>query len=157
MCARSQPVSSVASRSTRTTSRSATSSRRTPSSQSRGSHAVAYKRADRVNALLQRELGMIISEALRDPRIAFATVTAVEITSDLRTAKVHVTVLGDEDQVRSTIVAPNEARPYLRHEIGERTELRYVPDLTFVSDQTAERAARIATLLREAREREGRS
>jgi len=57
---------------------------------------MAYKRADRVNALLQRELGMIISEELRDPRIAFATVTGVEITSDLRTAKVHVSVLGDE-------------------------------------------------------------
>jgi ribosome-binding factor A len=114
---------------------------------------VAYKRADRVNALLQRELGTIISEELRDPRIAFATVTAVEITSDLRSARVHVSVLGDEDQVKSTMVALNEARPYLRHEIGARTELRYVPDLTFVSDQTAERAARIATLLRQARER----
>src|SRR3989454_3856017 len=154
MCARSPPVSSAASRSTRTTSRSATSSRRTPSSQSRGSHAVAYKRADRVNALLQRELGMIVSEELRDPRIAFATVTAVEITSDLRSAKVHVSVLGDPDQVKSTLVALNEARPYLRHEIGARTELRYVPELTFVSDQTAERAARISTLLRQARQRE---
>jgi ribosome-binding factor A len=118
---------------------------------------VAYKRADRVNALLQRELGMIISEELRDPRIAFATVTSVDITSDLRTAKVHVSVLGDEEQVKSTMIALNEARPYLRHEIGARTELRYVPELTFVSDQTAARAARIATLLREAKEGEGRS
>ena len=115
---------------------------------------MAYKRADRVNALLQRELGMIISEELRDPRIVFATVTAVEITSDLRSAKVHVSVLGDVDQVKSTLVALNEARPYLRHEIGARTELRYVPDLTFVSDQTAERAARISSLLRQARQRE---
>jgi len=118
---------------------------------------VAYKRADRVNALLHRELGMIISEELRDPRIAFATVTSVDITSDLRTAKVHVSVLGDEEQVKSTMIALNEARPYLRHEIGARTELRYVPELTFVSDQTAARAARIATLLREAKEGEGRS
>jgi ribosome-binding factor A len=116
---------------------------------------VAYKRADRVNALLQRELAMIISEELRDPRIAFATVTGVEITSDLRSAKVHVSVLGDDEQVKSTIVALNEARPYLRHEIGARTELRFVPELTFVSDQTAERAARISKLLREGRE--GRS
>jgi ribosome-binding factor A len=116
---------------------------------------MAYKRADRVNALLQRELGMIISEELRDPRIGFATVTEVEITSDLRSAKVHVSVLGDEEQVRSTMIALNEARPYLRHEIGARTDLRFVPDLMFISDQTAERAARIATLLREAREQGG--
>jgi ribosome-binding factor A len=53
------------------------------------------------------------------------------------------------------MVALNEARPYLRHEIGARTDLRFVPDLMFVSDQTAERAARIATLLREAREQGG--
>jgi ribosome-binding factor A len=66
-------------------------------------------------------------------------------------------VLGDEEEVKSTLVALNEARPYLRHEIGKRTELRFVPDLTFVSDQTAERAARISTLLREARQSEDRS
>ena len=117
---------------------------------------MAYKRADRVNALLQRELGTIISEELRDPRIAFATVTAVETTSDLRSARVHVSVLGDDEQIRSTMQALEEARPYLRHEIGSRTELRFVPDITFVSDRSAERSARISTLLRQAREQEGR-
>src|SRR5207244_5640235 len=106
------------------------------------------KRADRVSALLQRELGMIISEELRDPRIAFSTVTAVEITSDLRTAKVHVSVLGDDEQIASTMTALDEAKPYLRHEIGKRTDLRFVPDLMFVNDRSAERSARISTLLR---------
>src|SRR5213594_3488769 len=116
------------------TSRSATSSRRTPSSQSRGNRRVAYKRADRVNALLQRELGTIISEELRDPRIAFSTVTAVEITDDLRSAKVHVSVLGDDEQIASTMTALEEAKPYLRHELGSRTDLRFVPELSFVND-----------------------
>jgi len=115
---------------------------------------MTFKRADRVNALLQRELGMIISEELRDPRIAFSTVTAVEITSDLRTAKVHVSVLGDDEQRASTMIALDEAKPYLRHEIGKRTDLRFVPDLMFVNDRSAERSARISTLLREAREQE---
>jgi ribosome-binding factor A len=67
-----------------------------------------------------------------------------------------VSVLGDDEQVKTTIQALNEARPYLRHEIGTRTELRYVPQLLFVSDQSAARAARISTLLREANEREDR-
>lgn len=111
-----------------------------------------YKRTDRVNALLQRELGTLISEELRDPRIAFATVTAVEVTPDLRTARVHVSVLGDEEAVRSTMTALAEARPYLRRELGRRTELRFVPDLAFASDTSAERSIRIDTLLREARE-----
>jgi ribosome-binding factor A len=118
---------------------------------------MSFKRADRVNALLQRELGMIISEELRDPRIAFSTVTEVKVTDDLRSARVHVSVLGDDDQIASTMKALDEARPYLRHELGTRTELRFVPELTFVSDRSAERSARISTLLREAREQEKRS
>ena len=115
---------------------------------------MTYKRADRVNALLQRELGTIISEELQDPRIGFTTVTAVEITNDLRTARVHVSVLGDDEQIASTMKAIEEAKPYLRHELGSRIELRFVPELVFVSDRSAERSARISTLLRKAKERE---
>jgi ribosome-binding factor A len=114
---------------------------------------VSFKRADRVNALLQRELGTIISEELRDPRIGFSTVTAVEITDDLKTAKVHVSVLGDDEQITSTMKAIEEAKPYLRHELGSRVALRFVPELIFVNDRSAERSARIATLLREAKEK----
>ena len=117
---------------------------------------MAYKRADRVNALLQRELGTLISEELRDPRIAFATVTAVEVTDDLRSARVHVSVLGDEEKSRSTMAALEDAKRHLRHESGARTDLRFVPELTFVPDTSAERAVRIATLLRKAREGERR-
>lgn len=113
-----------------------------------------YKRVDRVNALLQRELGQIISEELTDPRIPFATVTAVETTPDLRTARVHVSVLGDEATRREAMTALEGAKRHLRHTLGERTELRYVPDLVFALDRSAERAARISSLLREARERE---
>ena len=115
---------------------------------------MSFKRADRVNALLQRELGTLISEELRDPRIAFSTVTGVEVTSDLRSARVHVSVLGDDEQIASTMSALEEAKAFLRRELGSRTELRYVPELAFVNDRTAERAARISSLLREARQQE---
>jgi ribosome-binding factor A len=117
---------------------------------------MAYKRSDRVNALLQRELGTLISEELRDPRIAFPTVTAVKITDDLRSAKVHVSVLGDEEASAATMKALEDAKPFLRRELGSRTDLRFVPELAFVQDRTAEQAVRISALLREAREREGR-
>jgi ribosome-binding factor A len=83
-------------------------------------------------------------------------VTAVETTPDLRTARVHVSVLGDDEQIRSTMQALEEARPYVRREIGSRTELRFVPDISFVNDRSAERSARISTLLRQAREPQGR-
>jgi ribosome-binding factor A len=112
---------------------------------------MAYRRADRVNALLQRELGTLISEELRDPRIAFATVTAVEVTDDLRSARVHVSVLGDEETRKRTMLALEDAKAFLRREIGARTDLRFVPELTFAADRSAERAVRIAGLLREAK------
>jgi ribosome-binding factor A len=114
---------------------------------------VPYKRTDRVNALLQRELGQLISEELTDPRISFATVTAVETTPDLKTARVHVSVLGAAEEVRETMRALEGARHHLRREIGRRTDLRYVPDLVFMEDRTAESAARISRLLREAAKR----
>ena len=118
---------------------------------------MSFKRADRVNALLQRELGTLISEELRDPRIAFSTVTDVQVTADLRSARVHVSVLGDDEQIATTMGALEEAKGYLRRELGSRTDLRYVPELTFVNDRTAEQAARISSLLRKARERAGGS
>lgn len=104
-----------------------------------------------MNALLQRELGTLISEELRDPRIAFATVTSVEVTPDLRAARVHVSVLGDDAAASETMAALEDAKRHLRHELGERTELRFVPALEFVPDRSAERATRISRLLREAR------
>ena len=112
---------------------------------------MAYKRTDRVNALLQRELGTLISEELQDPRIAFATVTGVEVSPDLRTARVHVSVLGDDTVVEETMRALEDAKPHLRHELGARTELRFVPALELVPDRSAARATRISKLLREAR------
>lgn len=113
-----------------------------------------YKRTDRVNSLLQRELGQIISEELTDPRIAFVTVTSVEVTPDLRTARVHVSVLGDDEERKKTLLALEHAKHHLRKALGDRTELRFIPDLTFVPDRSAERAARISTLLRQAKEGE---
>lgn len=110
---------------------------------------MAYKRTDRVNALLQRELGTLISEELTDPRIRFSTVTQVEVTPDLRTARVHVSVLGDDDEAAETMLALEDAKKHLRYELGERTELRAVPQLEFVPDRSAARASRISRLLRE--------
>ncbi len=111
-----------------------------------------YKRTDRVNSLLQRELGQIISEELTDPRISFPTVTSVETTADLRSARVYVSVLGDDERCRQTMAALEGATHHLRKMLGDWTELRFVPELTFVEDRSAERAARISSLLRQAKE-----
>lgn len=112
---------------------------------------MSFRRSDRVAQLLQRELGMLVSEELRDPRIVFPTVTEVELSGDLRVAKVFVSVLGDEEVARGTLAALREATPFIRHRLGERTDLRFVPALEFVADRSALRATRISALLRETR------
>lgn len=114
---------------------------------------MAYKRTDRVNALLRHELQEIIQQELKDPRVGFATVTGIETSSDLRHARVFVSVLGSPDEAQASVRALQEARAYLRHELAERTELRYVPELSFRRDASIERASRISELLRESRER----
>jgi len=115
---------------------------------------VAYKRTDRVNELLQRELGTLISEELADPRIVFPTVTQVSTSPDLRSARVFVSVLGDDAAAKTTMRALADAKAFIRHRLGERTDLRVVPDLEFVLDRSAERATRISKLLRASGERE---
>src|SRR5439155_139149 len=74
-----------------------------------------------------------------------------------RSARVYVSVLGDDDAAKTTMAALEDAKPYLRHELGSRTDLRFVPELAFVPDRSAERAVRVARLLREAREGETKS
>ncbi len=112
---------------------------------------MAYKRTDRVNALLRHELQRLIQQEVKDPRIGFATVTEVQTSPDLRHARVFVSVLAGDDEARGALRALQEARAYLRRELATRTELRYVPQLDFDRDTTLERASRIDALLREAK------
>ena len=113
-------------------------------------------RADQVGAQVRGEIMQIIRRDLKDPRIGFVSITEVRMSPDLRSARVRVSVLGDEEASAATMKALEDAKPFLRRELGSRTDLRFVPELTFVHDRSAEQAVRISALLREAREREGR-
>jgi len=100
-----------------------------------------------------RELQEVIAELLRteidDPLIGFVTVTDVEMSPDLKHARVYFSVLGDEEDKRDTGRGLRRAAKRLRGLIAERMELRYVPELRFILDETAEQAARIEALLRQ--------
>ncbi len=115
---------------------------------------MAYKRTDRVNALLRQELQQLLQQEVKDPRVGFATVTGVETSPDLRHARVYVSVMASDEEAETAMKALREARAYLRHELASRTALRYVPELEFTRDTTLVRASRIDALLREAKERE---
>ena len=103
----------------------------------------------RIDHEIQRILGTLIAQALQDPRLAFVTVTRVEVTDDLRHCKVFVSVIGDRHAARQSLDALGHASRFLRGELGRKIDLRHTPELIFVEDRSAERAVALAKTLRE--------
>ncbi|MFC1620771.1 30S ribosome-binding factor RbfA [Candidatus Omnitrophota bacterium] len=95
-------------------------------------------RTDRVRKQLKKELSMILQEELKDPRIGFVTITRIDLTGDLRYAKIYFSVLGDESNQETSLEGINSAAGYIRRLVGERLKLKYVPELSFRLDKSAE-------------------
>ncbi len=100
------------------------------------------QRMERVQKLARQVLGEEIQN-LKDPRVGFATVTAVRITPDLRHARVFVSVLGSEQDVKGTMAGLNSARPHLRAELGRQMRMKYLPELVFELDTGPREAQRL--------------
>lgn len=107
------------------------------------------KRLDRVNQLIREEISLLLQRELKDPRLGFVTVTEVETTKDLRSAKVFVSVLGEEAQWTASLTALAHARGFIRNWLREHLELRVTPELDFRADRSLEHAARIQQLLKQ--------
>ena len=107
------------------------------------------RRADRVAAAIREEVASYLTTGAKDPRIiGFVTVTGVDLTSDLRHARVYVSVLaGDGEDTSQTIDALNDVGRRLKGEIGRALRLRLAPELEFRRDDTVARASRIESLL----------
>jgi len=104
----------------------------------------------RVADQIQAELSDIIRRRLKDPRRGFMTITGVDVSRDLRSARVFVSAL-DEDAEREALGLLEHARGFLRSELGKRLTLRFVPELHFRADHSAARGRRIEDLLRDLR------
>ena len=113
-------------------------------------HAVS-NRPRRVAGLLQKELAPIIQQELNDPRIRNITLTTVEVSRDLKSARVYITTLEGVDAGKEAVVALNKAKPYLKKQLKDRLELRAVPDLRFIYDESVERGANLSALIDRAR------
>lgn len=114
-------------------------------------------RARRVGKHIQEELGRLFHQGLKDPRIGFVTLTGVELSPDLRSGKVFYSVMGSDEEKRETAAGLAAATGFLKREVAKALQLRWVPDLRFVYDDTIERGARIEELLRQAREKDAGS
>jgi len=108
------------------------------------------QRQARIDHELQRILGTLITQELRDPRLAFVTVTRVEVSDDLQHAKVFVSVIGDRHAARQSLDALEHAAGFLRGELGHKIDLRHTPALVFIEDRSVEKAIALAKTLRDA-------
>jgi ribosome-binding factor A len=104
-------------------------------------------RMRRVNEAVREVLSDALTQDLKDPRVGFVTVTAVETTSDLRHARVFVSVLGDAEVRDNTIDGLQSAHGYLQRKVADQLRLKHTPQLDFFEDDTARRADRIERLL----------
>lgn len=107
------------------------------------------RRQDRVGALIQRELGEVIQHVVKDPRVAFCTVTHVEVSADLKYVNVKVSVIGDSEQKEASLVGLKSATGFIRREISRRLALRYSPELRFSLDDSVDHIMKIDGLLKE--------
>ena len=110
---------------------------------------MAAPRMRRINEVLREVIGSAIATELSDPRIGFVTVTSVETSPDLRTAKVYVSVLGDEDAREATLEALRSSHGVIQAKIAAETRMQRTPTLRFDYDDTVERGMRISRLLEE--------
>ncbi len=110
---------------------------------------MAAYRMDRIEEEVKKALSAVIRE-LKDPRICeLVSVIAVEITKDLRFAKAHISVFGNEEQQKNTIEGLKAAAGFIRREIGHRVNLRANPEFTFKLDNSIEYGAHINKLIGE--------
>jgi ribosome-binding factor A len=108
-----------------------------------------YKRSTRLGELLLAEISDLVVRHLKDPRLGFVTFTRVELSDDLRHAKVFASILGSEPEKARTLQGLASATGYIRRHLGRILRLRYTPELTFLIDESMEHGAKIAQLLRQ--------
>ncbi len=109
----------------------------------------AGNRPARVGAEIQKLLAALFAKGLKDPRIGFVTFTGVDVSPDLREARVWWTTHGTDAEQKATAKGLDAARGYLRREVGRSLGLRVTPDLHFKYDVAIDRGQRIEELLRE--------
>ena len=109
---------------------------------------IRFKRAYRVGGQVQKELSDLLLKEIMDPRLDSVTIMRVNMTDDLRSARIYFSVADGEKRKAGAIAGFKSASTYLRRKLSRRLELKYMPELQFVYDEAFERAARIDTVLK---------
>jgi ribosome-binding factor A len=111
-----------------------------------------FKRSARVSDQMKQEIADILMRKIKDPRIGFVTVTDVDLSDDLKNAKVFISIYGGDKE--ATLKGLKSATAFIRSELGKRMRMRCIPELLFRFDSTVEQGAHIMELLREIDEKQ---
>ncbi|MFA6357652.1 MAG: 30S ribosome-binding factor RbfA [Candidatus Omnitrophota bacterium] len=109
-------------------------------------------RRERVEEAIKKEVSLIIHDQLKDPRIGFVTITKVELSTDLRNAKIFYSVLGKEEDHKKTKTALDSALGFIRSLVAQRINMRFATELMFQEDHSTEYSVKIEELLNEVKE-----
>ncbi len=112
-------------------------------------------RPGRLAEAIKKEISDMLHDELKDPRIGFVTITTVDVSPDLRYARIYASVLGGGEQRKATRDALKNATGYIRSELGKRIRLKYTPEISFYLDDSIERGARVIKLMGEVKDTGG--
>ena len=104
-------------------------------------------RIEKLQELIKQEVGKMLIYDIKDPRIGFVTVTDVEMTGDLREAKIYVSLMGNDEQIKNSMEGLQSALGFVRREIGKRIRLRFTPEISFAPDKSLDYSEHIQKLL----------
>lgn len=106
-----------------------------------------FSRLQRVEEQLQRELAVLIQQEVKDPRVGMVSVSHIIVTKDLAHAKVYVTFMDDDQDIKITVDVLNKASGFLRHALSRKMLLRTVPRLRFIYDESVVRGSYLSKLI----------
>ncbi len=109
---------------------------------------IRFKRADRVGGQVKKELSDLLQKEIRDPRLDLVTIIRVRITDDLRSARIYFSVAEGKKRKPSALAGFKSASGYLKWKLSRRLELKHVPELEFLYDESLDRAARVNEVLK---------
>ncbi|MBW1900477.1 MAG: 30S ribosome-binding factor RbfA [Deltaproteobacteria bacterium] len=110
---------------------------------------LAGKRAVRVGDQIQKEISYLLLERVKDPRVRGVTVTGINLSNDLKRARVFFSVIGEQDHIKRAQAGLDSAKGFIKREIGSRMSLRYTPEIIFMYDPSLESGSHMESVFEE--------
>jgi ribosome-binding factor A len=107
------------------------------------------RRVERVGEAMRDAIAELLTREIKDPRIGMVTLIGVDVSPDLRHARIHFSCIGDQEARRRSLAGLQSAAGFIRGQLTRRLRLRYAPELTFIPDTTVEEADRLASILKD--------